>query len=293
LVDELFWPARGMDVDGVRVRALVLKDSCVAKAGGHGDRVAKKNLAGMSAGAARRMSAKDHDLGGLQLEEIPVAGPEPDHAFRSALADALVAIDSALKKDKNDVEAMNTRIRTTTKYLAKLQKSVNAEGNDGVPTSWQGWGLMLTSVPYFGLTVVPETVKIGQVWYWASQLFVMLLTLGLTISFWRKHLVMARVQYAVYCSAPWMIFFYTMMYYVVMLIADEEGFNISNRLSATTMTAWFLLFISLDATDCSRCFRLFIFGFGFLGMVYALYLASFVWADCECCAAMQSICAGS
>ena len=48
------------------------------------------------------------------------------HAFRGALADALAAINSALTKDKNDVEAMNTRIRTTAKYLAKLQKSVNA-----------------------------------------------------------------------------------------------------------------------------------------------------------------------
>ena len=77
------------------------------------------------------MSADDHDLGGLQLEEIPVAGPEPDHAFRGALADALAAFDSALKKDENDVEAMNTRIRTTAKYLAKLQKSVNSERRAG------------------------------------------------------------------------------------------------------------------------------------------------------------------
>jgi hypothetical protein len=229
------------------------------------------------------MSADDHDLDGLQLEENPVAGP--DHAFRSALADALAAIDSALTKDES-VKAMNTRIRTTAKYLAKLQKSVNSERNDAVPTSWQGWGLMLTSVPYFGLTVVPETVKIGQVWYWASQLLVMLLTLGMTISFWRKRLVMARVQYALYCSAPWMIFFYSMVYYVVSLIVDEEGWNISNRLSATTMTTLFLLFISLDTTDCYRCFRLFIFGFAFVGMVSALFLASFVWSDSECCAAL-------
>ena len=75
------------------------------------------------------MSADDHDLGGLQLEENPVAGP--DHAFRGALADALAAFDSALTKDKNDVEAMNTRIRTTAKYLAKLQKSVNSERRAG------------------------------------------------------------------------------------------------------------------------------------------------------------------
>ena len=117
----------------------------------------------------------------------------------------------------------------------------------------------------------------------------MLLTLGLTISFWRKRLVMARVHYAVHCSSPWMIFFYTMMYYVVMLIVPEEGFNISNRLSATTMATSYLLFISLDATDCSKCFRLFIFGFGFLGMVSGLFLASFVWSDGECRAAV--ICA--
>jgi hypothetical protein len=79
-----------------------------------------------------------------------------------------------------------------------------------------------------------------------------------------------------------MIFFYTMAYYVVMLIVDEKGFNISNGLSATSMVLFFLLFISLDATDCSRCFRLFIFGFGFLSMVIALFLASFVWSDGEC-----------
>ena len=145
---------------------------------------------------------------------------------------------------------------------------------------------MLMGVVFDGLTVVPETVKIGQVWYWASHLLVMLLTLGLTFSFWRKHLVMARVKYAVHCSAPWMIFFYTMVYYVVRLIVDEKGFDISNRLSATTMTTLFLLFISLDTTDCSRCFRLFIFGFAFVGMVSALFLASFVWSDSECCAAL-------
>jgi hypothetical protein len=231
------------------------------------------------------MSADDHDLGGLQLEENPVAGP--DHAFRGALTDALAAIDTALTKDENNVDAMNTRIRTTAEYLAKLQKSVNAEGNDAVPTSWQDWGLMLMGVALYGLTAVPETVKIGQVWYWASQLFVMVLTLGLSFSFWRKHLVMARVKYAVYCSAPWMIFFYTMTYYAVSLIVDEKGFNISNRLVATTTTAFYLLFISLDATDCSRCFRLFVFGFTFFSMVFALYLASFVWSDGECCAAIH------
>ena len=114
----------------------------------------------------------------------------------------------------------------------------------------------------------------------------MLLTLGLAISFWRKHLVMARVQYALYCSSPWMIFFYTMVCYFVRLIVDEKGWNVSNRLSGTTVVLFFLLFISLDATDCSRCFRLFIFGFGFLSMVIALFLASFVWADGECCAAI-------
>ena len=238
------------------------------------------------------MSAADHDLGGLQLEENPVAGPEPERAFRGALTDALAAIDSALKKDENDVEAMNTRIRTTGKYLAKLQKSVNTERNDAVlyhsePTSWQGWGLMLTSVTFYGLIMVPANVKRGQVWYWAIQLLVMLLTLGLTISFWRKHSVMARVQYALYCSSPWMIFFYTMVFYVVNLIRNEEGFNISNRLASTTTTTFFLLFISLDATDCSKCFRLFVFGFGFFSMVSALFLASFVWSDGECCATLH------
>jgi hypothetical protein len=230
------------------------------------------------------MSADDNDLGGLQLEEDPLAGP--DHAFRGALTDALAAIDSALKKDENDVEAMNTRIRTTAKYLAKLHKSVNAEGNNAVPTSWQGWGLMLMSVAFYGLTVVPGNVKRGQVWFWASQLLVMLLTVGLTFSFWRKRLVMARVQYALYCSTPWMIFFYSLVYYVVIMLADHEGFNVSDRLAATTMTTFFLLFISLDATDCSRCFRLFIFGFGFFSMVSALFLVSFVWSDGECRAAL-------
>jgi hypothetical protein len=145
---------------------------------------------------------------------------------------------------------------------------------------------MLMGLAYTGLIIVPANVKIGQVWYWTSQLLVMLLTLGLTISFWRKHLVMARVKYAIYCSAPWMIFFYTMVFYVVMLIVDEEGFNISNGLSGTTMATLYLLFISLDATDCSRCFRLFVFGFMFFSMVSGLYLASFVWPDGECCAAM-------
>jgi hypothetical protein len=72
-----------------------------------------------------------------------------------------------------------------------------------------------------------------------------------------------------------------------MLIVDEEGFNISNGLSGTTMATFYLLFISLDATDCSRCFRLFIFGFGFFSMVFALFLASFVWSDGECCAAIH------
>ena len=230
------------------------------------------------------MSADDHDLGGLQLEENPVAGPE--HAFRGALTDALAAIDSALTKDEN-VKAMNTRIRTTAKYLAKLQKSVNAEGNDAVPTSWQGLGIMLTEVAFYGLILVPENVKRGQVWYWASQLCVMFLTLGLAISFWRKHLVMARVKYAVHCSAPWMLFFYTMVFYVVSLIVDEEGFIISNRLVATTTTLHFLGFISLDATDCSRCFRLFVFSFGFFSMVSGLFLVTFMWSDCECCAAMH------
>ena len=230
------------------------------------------------------MSADDHDLGGLQLEENPVAGP--DHAFRGALADALAAIDSALTKDEN-VEAMNMRIRTTAEYLAKLQKSVNSERNDAVlyhsePTSWQGWGLVLMSVTFYGLVMVPENVKIGQVWYWASHLLVMLLTLGLTISFWRKRLVMVRVKYAVYCSAPWILLFYTMLYFVVMLIVDEKGFEISMRLSAASMALFFLLFISLDTTDCSRCFRLFVFGFGFFSMATGLYLASFEWFDGEC-----------
>ena len=214
------------------------------------------------------------------------------HAFRGALADALAAINSALTKDKNDVEAMNTRIRTTAKYLAKLQKSVNAEGNDAVPTSWQGWGIMLMGVAFCGLIMVPQNVKRGQVWYRTSHLFVMLPTLGLTFSFWRKHLVLARVKYAVYCSAPRTIFFYTMVYYVVMLIVDEEGFIIVNKLTATTMTTFYLLFISLDAADCSKYFRLFVFGFMFLGMVSGLFLASFVWANGECCAAIY-ICAWS
>ena len=137
------------------------------------------------------------------------------------------------------------------------------------------------AVALYGLIMVPENVKKGQVWYWASQLLVMLLTLGLAISFWRKHLVMARVQYALYCSTPWMIFFYAMVFYVVELIVDEEGFNISNRLVATTSTLYFLGLISLDATDCSRCFRLFVFSFGFFSMVSGLFLASFVWSDCE------------
>ena len=83
-----------------------------------------------------------------------------------------------------------------------------------------------------------------------------------------------------------MIFFYTMVYYVVSLIRDEKGFNISNRLSATTTTAAYLLFISIDTTDCSRCFRIFNFGFAFVGMGSALFLASFVWSDSECCAAL-------
>ena len=83
-----------------------------------------------------------------------------------------------------------------------------------------------------------------------------------------------------------MIFFYTMVFYVVRLIVDEKGFNISNKLGGTTVVLFFLLFISLDATDCSRCFRLFIFGFGFPSMVSVLYLASFVWADGECCNAI-------
>ena len=145
---------------------------------------------------------------------------------------------------------------------------------------------MLTSVAYYGLVLVPGNVKRGQVWYWASQLFVTLLTLGLVISFWRRHLVITRVKYAVYCSAPWMIFFYTMVFYVVMLIVDDKGLNISNRLSATTMTTMYLLLISLDATDCSKCFRVFVFGFGFLGMVSGLFLVSFMWSDGECRAAM-------
>ena len=117
----------------------------------------------------------------------------------------------------------------------------------------------------------------------------MLLTLGLAISFWKRHLVMARVKYALYCSAPWMIFFYTMLFYLVTWIVDVKGFNISNRLSATTMTTFYLLFISLDTTDCSRCFRLFVFGFGFFGMVSGLFLVTFVWSDSEWCAAI--ICA--
>ena len=98
---------------------------------------------------------------------------------------------------------------------------------------------------------------------------------------------MARVKYALYCSAPWMIFFYTMLFYVVMLIVDVEGLNISNRIGATTTTTLFLGLISLDATDCSRCFRLYVFGFGFFGMVSGLFLASFVWADGECRAAIH------
>ena len=72
--------------------------------------------------------------------------------------------------------------------------------------------------------------------------------------------------------------------------ADEEGFDISNRLSATTMTTLYLLFISLDATDCSRCFRLFMFGFMFIGMVSALFLVTFVWSDGEYHTVLQSIC---
>jgi hypothetical protein len=187
-------------------------------------------------------------------------------------------------------DAKNVVIRTVDRHLKEWKQKINAEDEEhSEPTSWQGWGLMLMGVAYYGLIMVPENVKIGQVWYWTTQHSVMLLALGLTISFWRKHLVMARVKYAVRCSKPWIIVFYTMVFCVVNLIVVEEGYNISNRLVATTTTAFYLLFISLDATDCSRCFRLFIFGFGFLGMVYALYLASFVWSDGECHAAI--ICA--
>ena len=33
------------------------------------------------------MSADNHDLGSLQLEENPATGPAPEHALRSALTD--------------------------------------------------------------------------------------------------------------------------------------------------------------------------------------------------------------
>jgi hypothetical protein len=150
----------------------------------------------------------------LDAEQIEV-----EHRLTAALSACVIDTSEGEQTSK---DAKNVIIRSVDGHLKEWLHKINAEGADVEPTSWQCWGLMLMGVALYGLIMVPsENEKIGQVWYWTSQLFVMLLTLGLAISFWRKHLVMARVKYAIHCSTPWMVSFYTMLYYVVMLIVNE------------------------------------------------------------------------
>ena len=126
---------------------------------------------------------------------------------RRLTAALLACVIDTSEGEQTTKDAKNVVIRTVDGHLKEWKQKINAEGDDSEPTSWQGWVLMLMGVAFYGLIMVPENVKIGQIWYWTSHLSVMLLTLGLTISFWRKRLVMARVKYALYCSSPWMIFF--------------------------------------------------------------------------------------
>ena len=128
----------------------------------------------------------------LDAEQVEV-----ERRLTAALSACVIATSEGEQTSK---DAKNVVIRSVDGHLKEWQQKINAEDEEhSEPTSWQGWGIMLMSVAYYGLIMVPANVKIGQVWYWASQLLVMLPTLGLTFSFWRKHLVMARVKYAVYC----------------------------------------------------------------------------------------------
>ena len=245
-----------------------------------------RNLAAMAAA---------HDLETLEDNPISAAGSprdvSPERGMHGDLKDALEAIDRALTLDREKSEAivdslpcMNARIRTTANHLRQLHKSVNIINTEGEAHAMDrlSWALIVV-ITIYCLTIFPNDDDKRQVaafhWYWCSHLVLLLLTLGLSIAFWRKHIILDRVHYALTCSKPWLILFYSAVYYAVWLYVDEEGYNISNKLSSTTTLVFFLGFISLDACDCSWGMRLFVHVFIFFGMVSGLYISMFVWTN--------------
>ena len=146
--------------------------------------------------------AAAHDLETLEDNPISAAGSprdvSPERGMHGDLKDALEAIDRALTLDREKSEAivdslpcMNARIRTTANHLRQLHKSVNIINTEGEAHAMDrlSWALIVAIVAMYCLTIFPNDDDKRQVaafhWYWCSHLVLLLLTLGLSIAFWR------------------------------------------------------------------------------------------------------------
>jgi hypothetical protein len=149
---------------------------------------------------------------------------------------------------------------------------------------WYTWCIMSCGGVYIALVAIPKKFKTdadGAVagWYVASHSVSLALLVALMMIFWRRVLVRERLVYTLKSLPPWIMLGYALLMWGVNLNYSQPGFEMSDKVSASSFLCACILVLTLDACDCTRRFHLYAFTYVFCGVVFATGMASFVWPD--------------